>query len=202
MGLFDRIKSAFGKKQNDSAVTENAASHANASALARMMAHENRKILAVLKAQDIDEAEDERLVEMVFDHLNLKINNDYQNELKIVGALTPAQQAIYHIWWMEAEVNNGGFIQYFDNSSGQFAAFLPDSLRLINATQYADLALRANLRFQEFQKNLAEGKASEDDWFESMNDLDTEFYASYDSESLSELQAKFIRNHKADFLDG
>ncbi len=165
-------------------------------------AHMQRKMFAILKKDDFEDIPDDRIVEVVFDHLNLKVKDDYANEFQIVGSWSLGQQAIYQIWWMEAEVNNGGFIQFFDNSSGQFAPLLPDSLRLVGATQFADLMQRANLRYEAYQKDLSAGNVTEDDWFESMNDLDTAFYACYDAESLADLQATYIRRNTAAFVDG
>lgn len=41
---------------------------------------------------------------------------------------------------LEREVNNGGFSQFFQNSSGEFAAIIERSLRAINCPKTADIA--------------------------------------------------------------
>ena len=33
-------------------------------------------------------------------------------------SLTPAEQVFHAVWWFEAELNNGGFDQFFCNSGG------------------------------------------------------------------------------------
>jgi hypothetical protein len=51
------------------------------------------------------------------------------------------------IWALEADVNNGGFDQYYFNSSGDTAFFAPEALRLIGAHRTADIVRAANARF-------------------------------------------------------
>jgi hypothetical protein len=43
-------------------------------------------------------------------------------------ALSEKEQAIYTMWWLEAEVNNGGFHQYFWNSAGDHTKVALESL--------------------------------------------------------------------------
>lgn len=55
-----------------------------------------------------------------------------------------AAEKVYHlIWELEAEVNNGGFAQYFANSSGDYAIHVVAALRAIGANAAADIAQRA-----------------------------------------------------------
>jgi hypothetical protein len=51
------------------------------------------------------------------------------------------------IWGIEAEVNNGGFDQYYFNGAGDQAFFAPDALRAIGALRMSDIASRANAKF-------------------------------------------------------
>jgi len=53
------------------------------------------------------------------------------------------QQVFSAIWWLEAEVNNGGFWQYFANSSSQSAWFVEIALETIGAAKTADICRRA-----------------------------------------------------------
>jgi hypothetical protein len=47
------------------------------------------------------------------------------------------------VWWLEAEVNNGGFSQYFLNSSNESAKFVCEALRTIGASETAAICERA-----------------------------------------------------------
>lgn len=53
--------------------------------------------------------------------------------------LTPAQKTFYYNQNLEREVNNGGFDQYFLNSSGDFAHETIGALRTIGADHTAEI---------------------------------------------------------------
>jgi len=53
--------------------------------------------------------------------------------------LSKAERAARCVWELEAEVNNGGFTQFFQNSSGEHAPDTPDTLRRIGAYAAADI---------------------------------------------------------------
>jgi len=53
------------------------------------------------------------------------------------------QKIFSTIWAVESEVNNGGFSQYFLNSSSETAAFVVNSLDTIGAPRTADICRRA-----------------------------------------------------------
>ncbi len=57
--------------------------------------------------------------------------------------LSASESAILHIYGLEAEVNNGGFDQYFFNSAGDGAARALAGLQLIGAAKAADIVRRA-----------------------------------------------------------
>jgi hypothetical protein len=53
------------------------------------------------------------------------------------------QKVFSSIWAVEAEVNNGGFSQYFLNSSSETAGFVAEALERIGAMRTADICRRA-----------------------------------------------------------
>lgn len=63
--------------------------------------------------------------------------------------LSPGRRAVVLLDTLEAEVNNGGFEQYYGNSSGDGAVLAPDSLRLLGLEELAALVERANGVFGE-----------------------------------------------------
>lgn len=62
------------------------------------------------------------------------------------GRLRPAERTLLLVWELEVEVNNGGFIQYFDNPSGEHTQLLVEGLVAIGAGQAALLAEAAIAR--------------------------------------------------------
>lgn len=98
------------------------------------------------------------------------------------ASLTEKEQAIYTIWWLEAEVNNGGFHQYFWNSSGDHTEIALKSLHKIGAIETAsmlqraiDVAFNGNVPASRIQRqNLLE--IDEVSKIEKLGDLDSEFH--------------------------
>lgn len=53
------------------------------------------------------------------------------------------QKVFSSIWAVESEVNNGGFLQYFQNYSAETAPFVEEALATIGAPLTADICRRA-----------------------------------------------------------
>lgn len=116
------------------------------------------------------------------------------------STLTPMERLLVAIWGLEADVNNGGFDQYYFNSYGDFAAETPSLLRTIGAHQAANLVERANSAFghegpptdrderQEALECLAEDAAA--DW----EALDNQFIAYPDD--LAALLTEYVERNR------
>ena len=98
------------------------------------------------------------------------------------GALSDSERLLATIWWLEGDVNNGGFDQYYFNSGGNFAKLAPGALRFIGAHAAAQIVESANARFgpngppesrNERQTALDELRKADPVAFES---LDAQFY--------------------------
>ena len=161
----------------------------------------------VLTEEIIDSATDEDLLQIVFDNLFGKFSGDYEKEYETVLTWTRPQQAIYEIWLLGAEVNNGGFNQFYFNSSGQFYKLLPASLRLVGANKFAELTERANEIYEKEHEKITKHQDGTIEGFSKsyddnpLNDLDDEFYKLYQEENLYALQIDYIRKNKSDFVD-
>lgn len=169
-------------------------------------AFENRTIYKKLTKEIIDSANDNELEMIVYDNICSRFNSDYSNDYEVVKGLSKGQQAIYSIWWVEAEVNNGGFNQFYFNPSGKFAEMAVDGFKVIGANKFADLMIQANKIYNE-NKEILEGfddgtiesfsKSYEDNPLDSM---DQKFYELYKDENLSELRIAYIRKNYTEFI--
>lgn len=98
-------------------------------------------------------------------------------------ALTEAERVIATVWCLEADVNNGGFDQYFFNSSGDTAFFAPSALEIIGAHAMRRIVLRANAVFGAAgpprDRNLRQTQllALPESTREQFDTLDNAFYA-------------------------
>jgi hypothetical protein len=109
--------------------------------------------------------------------------------------LSEADRILVSIWALEADVNNGGFDQYYFNTAGDTAHYAPVALRSIGARAMADIVERANSLFgpsgppasrDARQDALLALTSSEDLW----GQLDREFYAYPDD--ISTLLTQFL----------
>jgi hypothetical protein len=121
--------------------------------------------------------------------------------------LSPGRRAILLAEALEAEVNNGGFDQYFLNSSGDGAALTPAALRLLAQEAAAALVERANALFpsgppvdrtQRLKLMKTLGKPGSNLW----SDLDTEFFdLNLPDEGLAIGSAvPYILSHESEFF--
>lgn len=167
----------------------------------------NRPIHIKLTEEIIDSTKDEDLLQLIFDNLSENLPDNYDKEFEFVTSWNKSRQAIYVIWLLETEVNNGGFNQFYFNSSGEFAELIPDALKLVGANNFADLMNRANSTYKSEYDKITEDQDGTLDGFSKsyknnpLNKYDDEFYELYENENLNDLQIKYIRSHKYDFTN-
>jgi hypothetical protein len=134
-----------------------------------------------------------------FDLLS-RLNDRISARLAASGyqALTAPEKTVYVVWELEAEVDNGGFDQYFYNSAGDRAVDAPAALDRIGAPRTAALAREAIAKFpapglsrDRFvrQKQLLTLSPSGD----AFNALDERFYEC--PEDLEKLLAAYARDN-------
>lgn len=117
--------------------------------------------------------------------------------------LTEGQKQFYYNQCLEREINNGGFNQYFFNSSGDFAHLTVQSLRTINANTTADILQKAIDQFPD--KNVPNNRTERQEILEQIQEmadpvweeLDQKFFTYEDD--LNTLNIEFIRKNKDKF---
>jgi hypothetical protein len=119
------------------------------------------------------------------------------------AALTPAEQVAYCVDALEREVNNGGFEQFFWNSSGDTAHETLEALQALGAQQAAGLLREAIAHFpggkvpasRDERERLLQSMptGSRDKWSE----LDSRFCAYPDD--LTALMRRYVELNRAGF---
>ena len=112
-------------------------------------------------------------------------------------ALSEPQKVFRVIWELEAEVNNGGFLQYLENSSGQLAAHAAEALRAIGANVMADVVAGADACSPDDGVRAAAVAALPPDRRESLDALDRAFLGY--PENLTVLLHAHVALHPGDF---
>lgn len=166
----------------------------------------NRRIYTELSVEILATIPDDKLEQAIMDYISTKAT-DYQTILSDVSNLSAGFQMMYSTWVLEGQVNNGGFNQFFFNSSGQFADMALRSLNLIGASDYYQILRRAieihelekkNLMLQDLYKQGSLKAFSESYKLTHLGECDDAFYQLNDH--LSELRINYIRSHPEDFV--
>ena len=116
-----------------------------------------------------------------------------------------SHQVVYCLAELRTEVNNGGFNQYYFNSSGDYALETVAALETVGAAYTAEMVRRGNALFPEGRpaKDIDERREqlahlSRAD-LQTLEQLNRPYYA--DPDDLDTLLRKYIAAHAEDFAD-
>ena len=129
--------------------------------------------------------------------------DEFISGLPIDAEMTEPQKLFNYNQELEREVNNGGFSQFFLNSSGDNAHETVLSLKAIGANKTADLLQKAIDQFpsktvsKDRDKRTEIVEEIEETAEEVWNDLDQKFYEYEDD--LNTLNIEYVRKHKEFF---
>ena len=108
------------------------------------------------------------------------------------------QKVFFAIWAVESEVNNGGFSQYFLNSSCETAGFVVEALETIGAPRTADICKRAiAAAFPTGLPSDFETCDFSDETEDKLDALDREFFQY--PHNLTELLFAYVSKHPEEF---
>lgn len=117
-----------------------------------------------------------------------------------MDALNPHERVFYVVQTLEQEVNNGGFSQFFYNSSGDLANELVDAFTAIGAVKTAAICQRA---VAAFRGAVPTDRARRQEQMEGMrcdklwDKCDDAFYEYEDD--LESLSRTYLQNHPESF---
>ena len=167
----------------------------------------NRTKHPIITRELLDTLPDDELERAIIDNMHLKMEQDLSDEIIILQKSTIGRQTIYTTWWIEGEVRNGGFNQYFFNSNGIYLPYLLNGLKELNDSDYSSIINKA---IQIYEQKVKEQHDSQDGSMEEFMDsyesnpldaLDEEFYKLIKNKPLAELRVNYIRNHYAQFIE-
>ena len=116
--------------------------------------------------------------------------------------LSEPEQVFRTIWELEADVNNGGFAQYYLNSSGDTAWFAPAALEQIGAKQASQIVAKANALFPSStppaarRKRIKQLDKIDEDLFEPFDDQ----FMSY-PDNLTDLLHAYVVSHRDEIAE-
>lgn len=133
------------------------------------------ELLASLSADEIGDA--------IVQHVHFRVAGAWGSEAPIIRTLPPGVRAIYTTWLVDAEVNAGGFHQYFFNSSGQYAGDALSAYELLGAEEYATVMRSAIATFEIDRHRLGPLESedperdAESPVHEALREIDQRYYA-------------------------
>jgi hypothetical protein len=129
---------------------------------------------------------------------------DRDEQYERVLTFSPGFRMVWGTSMVDGEVNNGGFNQFFWNSSGQFAMEAIEGFRLIGAKDHAQLVEEAVAMFfdeadklRPFRQRRTFEAFSESYEHTDSRALDTRYYSLPD---FSPLRVAYIRQHSDEFV--
>jgi hypothetical protein len=137
---------------------------------------------------DLQNSTDEKLVGLIYEKSAELELGTFGQSLEIAD---PAMAEYQAMWMLEADVQNGGFDQFFHNYGLEYAKTAMAGFERIGANDLANLTEKAINTFKS-QGSEFETKRNPD-----FNDLDDEFY---DLEGLEKKQIEYIRKNYEKFV--
>jgi len=134
----------------------------------------------------------------------INIAADKNQEKLLSKRLAPGQKLLYFFWYLDAEVTNGGFIQFYWNGNRPYLSPIFDGLKLIGdhnlktLLEEADLEYLANKDKFISHQNKEDGLESLYDDLKSFDGFDTKYYKVH--ERTMELIEKYIRENPEEFM--
>lgn len=116
---------------------------------------------------------------------------------------SPGQKALYFIWYLDEQIKNGGFPQFYLNGYGEYISPIKEGLKLIGDTAMFSLVSNAEHEYLTHQKEVDSYK-QKSDWqplYEAPYKFDNYDKAYYSSnQNMMKLIEKYARQHPEDFV--
>lgn len=133
----------------------------------------------------------------------INIAKGEEDEKTLARRFSPGQKALYFIWCLDAEVTNGGFIQFFWNGYRKYLPPIIDGLKLINDTSMFELVYKADQEYliNKEKFDLHKQKGNWESLYEELkkfDELDSVYYSIHDKTMA--LIEKFVRQNHGDFV--
>lgn len=116
----------------------------------------------------------------------------------------PGQKALYFFWYLDAQVTNGGFIQFYWNDYREYLAPIITGLKLIGDDSLLNLLNRVDKAYLD-NKEQFDSQLSAQDWkplyaeLKQFDELDNEYYKIHNNSMA--LIEKYARKHPAEFVN-
>jgi hypothetical protein len=133
----------------------------------------------------------------------INVANSNDDDADLSKRFSPGQKALYFIWYLDAQVRNGGFVQFYLNGYGHYIPPIKTGLKLIGDTAMLALVENADKEYLQ-NREIVDSYLMKDDWgslYKSPYKFDTYDSIYYSSnEKMMLFIEKYARQHPEDFV--
>jgi hypothetical protein len=152
----------------------------------------HRPIHSRLTDDLIKKTPDEDLTQLIFDNINIQVNNKRKSDGELYSGLTTGLKIIYSTYILETQIFNGGFGGFYFNTGCELNQFLERDLIAMGAESLADIVRRAN----ELNELILADQAEP----EKLHPLDIEFHKLIEVDSLEARRVTYIKESTEQFI--
>ncbi len=134
----------------------------------------------------------------------INIAEDKESEKALSKRLSPGQKALYFFWYLDSEVSNGGFIQFYWNENRKYLSAILEGLKLVDDKAMIKLVEAADRIYTKNTSRFQVGDSQEN--FEKLyneladfEELDLQYFESNDT--TMELIEAYIRENPDAFVN-
>ncbi|HYE56769.1 MAG TPA: DUF4375 domain-containing protein [Chitinophagaceae bacterium] len=119
--------------------------------------------------------------------------------------LSYGQKSLYYWWYIDAEVTNGGFVQFYYNGYDEYVPTIVRGLEYINDSEMVALVQRADALYQKKKRIIERARDEQsfgDNLYDQLEDfevLDNEYYKLH-HQTMARFEA-YIRQHPEEFCE-
>jgi hypothetical protein len=128
---------------------------------------------------------------------------DDEHEIELTKTMSPGQKMVYFYWYLDGQVTNGGFVQFYLNGYDNYLPAILDALQLLGDKEALDLVNKVHLYVQQNSSQFIE-YAEKDDiegLYEALPELEPleEQYFEMREETIIQIE-KYIRANQGEFV--
>jgi len=141
--------------------------------------------------------------------INLAYSIGFQIMEKIdnsgIENLSNEEKRFYAVYELDNEVNNGGYLQYFDNSSGDLAYLIIKALKSINSNTVLEITKKAigiygKVPSRNQEERMNEISTMTNDYENDLWDECDSFFYKIDDENIASLLLDYVESNKQKFI--
>lgn len=134
----------------------------------------------------------------------INIATDAENEKLLSKRFSRGQKSIYFFWYLDGEVTNGGFIQFYWNNNRKYLPPILEGLKLIGDFEMIKLVEKADELYMKNKVKFDNGQKQDDfeKLYEELKEFDNLDDLYYDiNDNTMDLIEKYIRGNVEEFVN-